>query len=369
MNGVGGPIIGLEHIESETGRIISGAPTVDYKITSAFDQRHVLYGKLRPYLNKVALPDFRGRCTTEIIPLLPADQCDREWLAWILRRPETVEAAMGEKTGTRMPRADMNHLLRLPIPLPPLPEQHRIAAVLCEALDAVRRAREAALARLEAARGLPAAFLRSVFESEEARSWPRVRLAEACESILTGPFGSSLHESDYIAGGIPVINPQNIVNGAIVKDDNKTVSTATQARLKQFALQENDVVIGRRGEMGRCGVAKREMEGWICGTGCFAIRMGPKHNPLFGYLQLSSPRIKAYLEEKSVGMTLMNLNQRILSEVTVAQPPIKVQAQFVAAFEETRQCADQTAGFAEGQLAAINAFPQSLLRRAFAGEL
>jgi len=107
------PYLGLEHIEANTGRILkeSSIPVEDEGVstTFAFDERHVLYGKLRPYLNKVALPDFRGRCTTEIIPLLAANGNDKGFLCWILRRAETVEAAMREKTGSRMPRANMDY--------------------------------------------------------------------------------------------------------------------------------------------------------------------------------------------------------------------------------------------------------------------
>ncbi len=105
------PYLSLEHVESNTGRILREPAEViadeGQSTTFAFDSRHILYGKLRPYLNKVALPDFAGRCTTELIPLLPQGT-DREFLAWILRRQETVETAMHEKTGSRMPRTDIS---------------------------------------------------------------------------------------------------------------------------------------------------------------------------------------------------------------------------------------------------------------------
>ncbi len=117
------PYLSLEHVESNTGRILREPAEViadeGQSTTFAFDSRHILYGKLCPYLNKVALPDFAGRCTTELIPLLPQGT-DREFLAWILRRQETVETAMHEKTGSRMPRTDMNDLFDMAIPIPPL---------------------------------------------------------------------------------------------------------------------------------------------------------------------------------------------------------------------------------------------------------
>jgi type I restriction enzyme S subunit len=125
------PYIGMEDIESQTGRIIAQSAHSDVRSnTFAFDERHVLYGKLRPYLNKVALPESRGRCSTELIPLRPEARLDRRYLAWFLRRPETVSAAMQEKTGSRMPRASMKNIGQLHIPLPPLSHQRQVVASL-----------------------------------------------------------------------------------------------------------------------------------------------------------------------------------------------------------------------------------------------
>ena len=164
------PYLGLENIESQTGRILRSAianPSNEgISSTFAFDARHVLYGKLRPYLNKVALPDFSGRCTTEIIPLLPRSGLDKEYLCWLLRRTDTVAVAMRDVTGSRMPRADMSAILNPEIPLPPLPEQRRIAAILKEQMAAVDKARAAAEAELAAINALPAALLRRAFNGK-----------------------------------------------------------------------------------------------------------------------------------------------------------------------------------------------------------
>ena len=137
------PYLGLEDIESNSGKILKKHSDVAIEegisTTFAFGPDHVLFGKLRPYLNKVALPDYEGRCTTEIIPLLPADGVDRRYLAWLLRRQETVAEAMREKTGSRMPRADIDELLKLIMPLPPLSEQSRIATVLNEQMPVIEK--------------------------------------------------------------------------------------------------------------------------------------------------------------------------------------------------------------------------------------
>ena len=125
----GMPYLGLEHIEASTGKVL--LCELDAKNSSSksnnfrFTTEHVLYGKLRPYLNKVALPEFPGRCTTEIIPLKPVS-VDRRWLAHLLRCQEVVDHAMRGKTGSRMPRASMQDLMTLRIAVPPPPEQRHI---------------------------------------------------------------------------------------------------------------------------------------------------------------------------------------------------------------------------------------------------
>ena len=163
--------------------------------------------------------------------------------------------------------------------------------------------------------------------------WPMVELREACDAILTGPFGSMLHQSDYVESGIPVINPQNIVDGVIVQDGVKQVSPETCERLKEFTVRANDVIIARRGEMGRCAVVSPEMSGWLCGTGCFVIRLKPQCDARFAYFQIASPKVRAYLEERAVGVTMKNLNQDILAAIRLPLPLLAEQQAIVVEIE------------------------------------
>ncbi len=139
------PFLGLEHIESVTGRILREALSNGNHgngTSFLFDNRHVLYCKLRPYLNKVAVPDFKGRCTTELIPLLPREGVSKDFLAWLLRRPQTVHAAMEERTGARMPRANMRHVLAQKILFPDsIQEQRRMADEMSRHMNLVIKIR------------------------------------------------------------------------------------------------------------------------------------------------------------------------------------------------------------------------------------
>ena len=159
------PYLSLEHIQSQTGTILlnpSNASEGGGKSTTFFfDDEHVLYGKLRPYLNKVAMPDFAGRCTTELIPIVPT-HVTRAYLVWILRRPESIAYAMQGKTRSRMPRTNMREFMGMEIPLPPLEEQKRITAVLDERMASVEKARKAAEEMIDAVDSLKNAILREL---------------------------------------------------------------------------------------------------------------------------------------------------------------------------------------------------------------
>jgi type I restriction enzyme S subunit len=113
------PYVGLEHIESHTARFIGSSEAQPVKSsTFRFSAKHVLYGRLRPYLNKALAPDFDGHCSTEIFPLKPSREVSREFLLyWLLADETCVNATC---TGARMPRAQMNEVLSFEIPVPPL---------------------------------------------------------------------------------------------------------------------------------------------------------------------------------------------------------------------------------------------------------
>ncbi|BDX08089.1 restriction endonuclease subunit S [Planctobacterium marinum] len=151
--------ITLDHIESESGRLLKRnyAPVSEAgSSTHWFDNRYVLYSKLRPYLNKVYLPDELGIGTTELVPMLPNDQVlDRKYLAYFLRSKTFVDWVSSQTAGAKMPRVSMKVFWDYEIPLPPLAEQERIAAILDKA-DAIRRKRQQTIQ-------LADDFLRAVF--------------------------------------------------------------------------------------------------------------------------------------------------------------------------------------------------------------
>ena len=169
---------------------------------------------------------------------------------------------------------------------------------------------------------------------EVPESWMWVRFSDLMLTISTGPFGSMLHKSDYVNNGIPLVNPMNIVDGRIIPSDKMMVSEESRLRLASYVLHEGMIVMGRRGEMGRCAIVNKNEDGWLCGTGSFF--MEPSNCILVQYviILLSTIYAKTYLGGQSIGMTMSNLNHTILTKMPIPLPPLAEQKRIVAKLEE-----------------------------------
>ncbi|MEO8299096.1 MAG: restriction endonuclease subunit S [Burkholderiales bacterium] len=164
--------------------------------------------------------------------------------------------------------------------------------------------------------------------------WQRGPLLNFAELVSTGPFGSMLHKSDYVSAGVPLINPTNIIGESIVPDTEKQVGGEALTRLASYVLKAGDVVVGRRGEIGRCAVVGESEAGWVCGTGCFFIRPLPNTDPRFLAWLLRSPEYRGQLERASTGATMKNMSNTTLAELPVVMPAIEEQRRIVAILDE-----------------------------------
>ena len=267
-------------------------------------------------------------------------------------------------TGVAQPQITRQSLARLEIPLPPLAEQKRIAAIL-DGADALRVKRREAIAQLDA-------LLRSIFLDmfgdpvTNPMGWEVRALKETKSKVQIGPFGSLLHKEDYIVGGVPLVNPMHIVSGKIQVGDEQTVSEQKAATLSSYRLQTGDVVMGRRGEMGRCAIVSAAEAGMLCGTGSLYFRPHPDElSSLFLAKTLSSGPMKRHLEELSQGVTMPNLNRTMIEKLKIRLPPLDLQCRFATIVESVEgQKARQRAYLAE-----LDNLFASLQSRAFRGDL
>ena len=257
------------------------------------------------------------------------------------------------------------------VPLPPLAEQQRIVERIESIFAKLDEAKENLQNVLDGFETRKAAILHKAFTGELTgkKSDKVTTLENIVEAIKIGPFGSSLHKEDYIEYGVPIINPKHIVNQQIIAENKVSISVEKAEELSSYKLQENDIILGRRGEMGRSAPISKNEEGWICGTGSLIIRLKKGYNALFYSQIIASQTVVQYLESNSVGSTLKNLNEKIVRKIPIPDYTFEEQTEIVRIIDGLLAKEQQAKQLAENALAKIEIIKKAILARAFRGEL
>ena len=199
--------------------------------------------------------------------------------------------------------------------------------------------------------------------------WAWTRLASLIEVLITGPFGSALHKSDYVTDGIPLINPMNITDGKVIPIDKMQVSPETVERLSSFKVAPSDIVIARRGDMGRCAVVQPAQEGWLCGTGSFILRFSAVLRSEYFAVCLRSPYSVELMSGNSIGNTMLNLNQTILKSILMPVPPCTEQNRIINAIFDADTLLAEIADQSESLVMCVAKTKAKILDLAIRGQL
>lgn len=168
--------------------------------------------------------------------------------------------------------------------------------------------------------------------------WRRTNLRQVCEEgggfIRTGPFGSQLHKEDYVPDpkGIPVVMPKDMKDGRIDVGSIARIDQQTADRLSHHLLEAGDIVLSRRGDVGRTAWVGPKDVPVLCGTGSMRIhpgKDGPVDHEYLRYFMRSRSAID-YLEGHAVGATMLNLNAGIVEGLPICIPPRSQQAAVAA---------------------------------------
>ena len=141
--------------------------------------------------------------------------------------------------------------------------------------------------------------------------------------IQTGPFGSQLHASDYVADGIPCIMPANMKSNRVDLSAIAYISEKDAKRLSKHLVKAGDILYSRRGDVTQKALIREAEAGYFCGTGCLLVRPGDAIDPEFLTYHLSTPTNQDWIVKQAVGATMPNLNTAILSAVPLNLPPNK----------------------------------------------
>lgn len=356
----GANYVGLENIDG-SGNFIDVKGVDAGELASSkflFTKKQVLFGKLRPYLKKIARPDFDGICSTDILPLLPSKEIDRDYLFHTLRRQSFVDDVSSLSSGANLPRISPKVLSEMQIPLPALEEQRRIATVLDKA-DALRAQRRAAIAKFDD-------LLQSVFIEMfgdpiiNPKAWVKVPIGSVAD-ISTGSTPSRTNK-DYYGGQIPWVKTTEIIGEAIVDTEEKLTIEGLRA-IRGKLHPKGSVIVAMYGQgqtRGRCGLLMIEAS---CNQACGVIRPSKSFNSVFLLWQLRLGYER--LRELGRGGNQENLNLQLLGGFEVLLPPLEIQERFADVarkIEAQKQTMQRAAEKTEALFA-------SLQQRAFSGKL
>ncbi|MEA5392141.1 restriction endonuclease subunit S [Cyanobium gracile UHCC 0139] len=204
---------------------------------------------------------------------------------------------------------------------------------------------------------------------EVPEHWDVSYLVKQSDLLQTGPFGSQLCVEDYVTGGIPVINPSSIIGSNIVAIEGVGVADETAFRLERHKLRKGDLVVARRGEMGRCAVVGENETGWLCGTGCLLLRCATSFSPDYVELVIKSEYSRATLSLSSVGSTMENLNTSILGRLRVPVPPKEDQVAILGYLQQSERCFESLITDASNAIRLLEERRSALISAAVTGQI
>jgi type I restriction enzyme S subunit len=293
---------------------------------------------------------------------------DPVYASYFLGHPAIREWIVRHAIGATMPNLNTSIMSAVPFALPPLAEQRAIARILGALDDKIELNRKLnatleAMARAlfkswfidfdpvrakaegrapsgmdaETAKLFPHEFVDSELGTIP-KGWRATTLGTEVErcggAVQTGPFGSQLHASDYVPEGVPVVMPKDIGGRRVSTASIARVREVDAARLSRHRLQPGDVVYSRRGDVERHALIGARETGWLCGTGCLLVRLGPSWpSPMFASFALDRPETRAWISQHAIGATMPNLNTGILSAVPLVMPSDDVLRAFARAVD------------------------------------
>ena len=345
--------VGLEHIESGTGRRIGSVDVEMSELTGRkprFYERDVVYGYLRPYLNKVWLAEFDGLCSVDqyVYHVLP-DRADAEFIAWFMRSPAYLTRAPIDTTPGQLPRIRTEEVSSVAIALPPVREQQRIATILTEQMAAVERARAAAEAQLQLSMELVDAYLQQSLSATPLTSLP---LSSALTEVSRG-VGDTWREYPVMGATRAGLAPAKEGVGK-TPGRYKLVDAGTIFYNPMRILLGSIAIIDEGDEPGITSPDYVVLK----------TRDGVLH-PRWFYYWLRSHYGGAFIKTLARGAVRERMLFHRLAEATIDVPPWQAQCE---AAEKLKAVARLRKPIVE-QLGVIDKLPATLLQQAFSGKL
>ena len=364
--------VGLEAIEGHTGGLLPYRPTRGAEIRSTknlFHRGEILYGKLRPYLNKVHLAVNEGICSTDIYVLRPRERrIHPPFAANYLRSPTVLSAVTAAMAGANLPRIGQETFLGIFVPLPPLAEQERIAKLLDEA-DGLRKLR--AQADRRTANLIPALFHEMFGDPThiEKMHWSFKRFGEFAK--ISYGLADKLDATTVSENGTRILTISNVQKDGSIDTKVEKYSVAPQNERAKAQLQKFDLLFnwrnGSEEHVGKTAIWEDQFQGEVLHVS-FLLKIRADQNqtnPYFLWILINRLRATGYFTRNARMQINRKFNATELSALKLPLPPLPLQNIFARRVSEIRQMETTQAT----SRARLDALFQSMLHRAFNGEL
>ena len=329
-------LLNLDMVESNTGHIYERLYVPFDKIgtsTIAFDTNNVLYSKLRPYLNKVVIPDCPGYATSEMLPLKPnKNYITREYLTYFLRSPKFV-AYINEKTsGAKMPRANSSDLKSVEIECPTLENQRHITSEFDRIISIVRL-RQQQLQKLDEL--VKARFIELFGDpATNPYGWQQLTVNDVCVSVVRGPFGSALKKEFFVP---PSDTTYKVYEQKHAIQKSSTIGTyyvtaEKYNELRRFECHSGDILMSCSGTMGELNQLPAGCERGIINQALCKFTLNERILPIV-FLAYMRETI-GNLETKGSGIQNIAAVSYVKA-MPINLPPMRVQEQYATFVEQT----------------------------------
>ena len=376
-------VLELEDIEKESSRIISRkmASERPFKSTkNKFERGNVLYGKLRPYLNKVVVADTAGVCSTEIIPLDAEPFVLNRYLFHWLRTRDFLNYVNEVSYGVNMPRLGTKDGVAAPFVLAPLAEQK----VIADKLDTLLAQVDNTKARLERIPQILKRFRQSVLAAavsgrlteewrgtDELNGWANLKLVDIVQGIEAGKNLKCI-ETPPGDDEFGIVKISAVTWGFYDEGQSKTLPEASLF-LESRRISVGDFLISRANTIDLLGnpvIVHKVTKNLMLSDKVLRLHMSDEDKAWVNIFLRSVPGRKE-IQDRSTGnqLSMRNIGQKALLEIPTPKPPPEEQAEIVRRVDQLFAHADRIEQQVNNALARVNQLTQSILAKAFRGEL
>jgi type I restriction enzyme S subunit len=371
----------LEDLESGTGRILNRRNTMEVvSDVTVFKKGDVLFGKLRPYLEKYYVAEFDGKCTGEILAFKP-ERIESRFLFYCLASSWFIERCNMLAYGAKMPRVNWpTQLAQFNLPLPPLPEQQRIAAYLdasCAAIDAAVAAKRRQLETLDSLRRTIIAQTVTKGLNGEAelrdsglewfgqipKHWRCEHLKRFATRIQTGCTPPTDTPDYYFDGTIPWFAPGSYDGDIELREARKLINELARREgvLRMFPA-ETVFLVGIGATIGKVGLIRQEA---ACNQQIIGIVSN--HRMLGRYLAYQFKIYEDVIPGIASATTLPIFDQVKTGYLPTLQPPCAEQEAICAFLDEKLAELKRLVAGIESQIATLTAYRKSLIHECVTG--